>query len=280
MNVMMEFAIFYKVQILAGMLTGGMLSAMGVFVLLKRITFFGVTLSQAASVSVIVALIMGIRGEVFILALTSAIMLPFHFLTQKENRNSEAILSGGFVFFTASGHALTALGGNVSNHLTRAYFGDVLTVSQEEWNHFILPGIAFVPLFLFFFPYFKAVSFDRDETIVAGLHAKSIEFIFFLLLTGILGISIRLFGSFFSLAHLIFPGLLALRFSKSVTGAIIGGLFFSLISTVCGFFLSFLEIPIGDEILHFPTSSIIILILGILSLAGYLIKKRWYGQAL
>lgn len=257
----MEFFQFYKVPILAGILVGILLGAIGIFVVLRRITLFGITLSQAAGVAVILSLIAGIHGEIFILFATVIVMLPFHFFSASSNKNSDAVLAGGFVFFTSLSHLLTAFGGGISNHLTRTFFGDILTVTEDEWLHLTIPILVIIPVFYFLLPYFKAVTFDRDETVILGRNSDLIELLFFLLLTFLLGMAIKLFGSLFSIAHLILPALAVLPFSKNVGRAVIFAMLFSAAATLLGFTLSFFPIHMGSEEIHLPTSTSIILFL-------------------
>lgn len=258
---MLEYIEFYKIPILSGTAAGILLSFLGIFVVLRKTSLFGVTMSQAAGAAVIISFMLGIHGEIFIIAATSLMMLPFFIMTGRKSKFSGAILTGGFVFFTSAGHLITVFGGNVSNHITRAFFGDILTVTQEEWDHLTLPVFMMFPVFIYFLPYFKIVVFDRDHAAIRGLNIRFLEAAYFLMLVFILSISIRLFGSLFSIAQLILPALAVLHLSRSVNFALLYAMLFSITGTLTGFIVSFYPFQAGNETLNLPTTSSIIMVL-------------------
>ncbi|MDH5656212.1 MAG: metal ABC transporter permease [Spirochaetia bacterium] len=257
----LEFIFFYKFPILAGITAGILLALAGVFVVLRKTSLFGITMSQAAGTSVLLSLTAGFQSEIFIMILTSALMLPFFIITGRNTKYSGAILTGGFVFFTSLGHLLTAAGANITNHISRAFFGDILTVSDQEWTDLALPLLVVFPVFFYILPYLKIVTFDRDEAVIGGINAGFVEGVFFILLVYILSISIRLFGSLFSIAQMILPALAVLYFSSGVNRALIFAAVFSTAGTIAGFLISFYPVEIGGNTFNFPTSSAIILAL-------------------
>ena len=270
---MFETLIFYKHQLIAGMLLGGFCSILGVFVLLKRLTIFGVTLSQGATCAVALSLLLnmgndpagdshgGISSDIFVLLFTIIIMAPFFLIKLKNPPNITAILIIGFVFFAALSQILLAIGGQVQNHLLQAFFGNILTSGAEEWQHLILPILIILPLFIYFYRSFTAVAFDRDHAQLSGIATNRIDFMFYLIISYVLASTINLMGSFYTLAHLILPALFALYVCRSIFTALIVSFVYSSLSTVIGFMISLWKIPVGQDGLNLPTSSTVIFVL-------------------
>lgn len=271
---MIESLVFYQSQILFGVLLGAAAAALGVFVLLQRMAFFGVTLSQAATCAVAAALAAGIHNEAVTLALTIAFMLPFFLLRQSKPANMEALLAFGLVFFSSLAHMLLSFSGAAQTHLVTAYFGNILTSDPNEWKHTTVFDVIILVVLAFIFRSLVAVSFDRDHAFLSGIRARAVDFTYFVLLSLVLGTTITHMGSFFTLAHLTVPGLFALALVRSIPAAIIVALIFSAVGTAGGFFLSLFPVPMAGEEIHLPTSSTIVLVLCL----GLIPALIWKGR--
>ena len=68
---------FFLPQILLGTIIGGLIACLGVIIVLRKMAFFGVTLSQVVSSSVAVSLFLGIQGDIFILLLSCLFLITF-----------------------------------------------------------------------------------------------------------------------------------------------------------------------------------------------------------
>lgn len=277
---MIEYLIFYKFQILTGSLAGALAALIGVIVLLKRMTFFGITLAQAAAFSASIMLLLNANHLLYHLPLTILLILPFYYLIRLRDANREALLAVGFVLFTALSQVMLSFGGAVKNHLMTAYFGDILTISQERGMQ-IIPTILILALIIvLFYRLFISVSFDPDHATLRGVPVNPVEFLFFLLLSLVVGIGITLMGSFYTAAQLIIPGLVGLAFSRSVVMASTLAVAFSVLTALLGFLLSLVEIPFGASVIHLPTSSTIIVLMAAGSLILLFLKNRTTGKFL
>ena len=286
---MLETLSFFKIQLVFGLVLGCACALIGVFVLLQRLTVFGVTLSQAATSATAVSLFLGLQSahggagmgglanDLLILFLTTLFMLPFFFVKLRNPPNLSAILVGGLVFFAALSQLLIALGGRVQNHLLRAFFGNILTVSSDEWRHLWIPGVVFLVFFLYYYRSILSVSFDRDHARLTGIKVFWIDLLFFMMLCVVCSLSINLMGSFYSLAHLILPGLVALAISRSVVTTIGVAVLYSATSTLLGFLLSLYKIPVGLGGLNLPTSSTIIMVMCVMLPVFLFAGRLWSG---
>lgn len=258
---MSETLAFYGPQILTGSILGLLTALLGVFVILRRMIFSGVALAQAASAAVVGTLLLQLHSEPIVFLLTTILFVPFYVLQHRTDRHPDAVLAGALVFFSALSQILLALGGNAQNHLITAFFGNILTMPENEWKHLGLPAAGGTVLILFLYRPLLSVSFDRSYAKTSGLRPALIEGPFYLLLIGCLTTAIYLMGSFYTMAHLIIPGLVGLAFARSMGSAFVIAAIISLFATLAGFSLSLIPIEVAGQALNLPTSSTIILVL-------------------
>lgn len=263
---------FYSVQISVALVLGAALAFLGVFVVLRRLAMFGVTLSQAATAAVSLALLLGLKGpessahsrvmgDLLVLALTGLFMLPFYVAVLKAESDPGALLVLGVVVFAAVSQLLLAFGGRVQNHLVQAFFGNVLTTAPGDLQHVWLPFMVLFGAFALGYRDLVAVSFDRDHARLSGSYTRLVEAMFFLGLSYVASEAINLMGSFYTLAQMVIPALVALSLTKSLPAAIFVAVVYSAIVTTVGFALSLETVRVGSETLNLPTSSTIVLLL-------------------
>lgn len=266
-----NFQLFYP-QIILGVLLGVFLSVLGIILVLRRMAFLGVTLSQVSTFAFAVSLFLGFKGEALPIFLSVLILTPIFFLTQTWKSKSDTILGVIFVSFGSAAQVLLAFGGNVQNHIVAAYFGDILT-SEIKLQSFMFPlllGNAF--LFFLFFRKIVFYSFDPDEYKVQRFNPY-IDLIFFLIVNFVLSISVNLLGSFYSAAQLLIPAFVSLYLFKDLKFCLFFAGIFSGVTTILGFIFSLVQIPYRGEIVYLPTSSSIVLTLFFIAITLILVKK-------
>jgi ABC-type Mn2+/Zn2+ transport system permease subunit len=261
---MIAFLEFYQSQVMTGIFIGMLISALGIFVLLQRTVFFGVTLAQATHSALILSILAGFGAESATIPIALALMAPFFLIHHIGSPNADAILAGGFVFFASLSQLMTSFGGAIQSHLIAAYFGDIVTVRDDAYVDLILPISIVIIMLVILYPSLKAVIFDRDDARLIGIPSFAIEVAFFTILTVVMSLTIRLMGTFFTVAHLTIPAAFALRISRSFHAAIVLAALFSSVVTLIGFMISFYPIPFEGGTLNLPTSATIILVMSLI----------------
>ncbi len=243
-------------KILLGSILGIILSCIGIILVLRNMGFFCITLSQIATSSYAILLFFGMHGEFSVLLLSLITMTPLLYLSSKSQK-TDTLLGVLFVLFGALSQLILSMGGSVKNHLLSAYLGDILTSEIEIFS------VSFL-LCIF--------SFDSDEYLVRN-HTPKIDIIFLIIVIICLSVSVHLLGSFYSTAQILIPGFTGLFLFRSMKNIYIFSIIFSLLASFLGFFISLVGFEYGGEMIYFPTSSIIVTILGICSFLMILFKK-------
>ncbi|HMV45159.1 MAG TPA: metal ABC transporter permease [Leptospiraceae bacterium] len=273
MNEILSTLKFFYPQIVIGILIGSLTACLGVILVLRRMAFFGVSLSHVVSSSVAVSLFLGIKSDLLILLISTFFMIPLVMLYKNEDLSGDTILGIILVFFSSISQLLLSLGGNVKNHLMAAYFGDILT-SQVKFSPEIISILLFCSLlFLILYKRILFLSFDEIEFKIRKLSPRLTEFSFYFIMTVSISISVNLFGSFFSIAHLLIPVYTGLFFARSMRFLYFFSIGFSVFSTLIGFLFSLKSFTYNSEIIYLPTSSTIVVTMVIISLVSFIIKK-------
>lgn len=264
--------LFYP-QILMGLVLGSIISFLGVILVLRKMAFFGVTLSQAVSAAVALSLFTGWRGNFPVVLLSCVFFLPLILLKKQNMGESNTLLGILFVSYAALSQVLLSFGGNVQNHILAAYFGDILTSSiSADVTSFFLVGFSLIVYILIYRKVFF-LAFDEDEFRIRKQNVFLIEFLYNLVIIIVLSICVNLLGSFFSIAHLLIPAYTGLLFARSMRFLFVFSFLFSTMATLSGFLFSLLPWTYRGTELYFPTSSIIILFMFLSFVLIYAIKK-------
>ncbi len=258
-------------KIFLGSILGAILTCLGVILVLRNMAFFCITLSQIATTSYAILLFFGLHGEFSVLFLSLCTMTPLLYISSKSHK-TDTLLGVLFVLFGAFSQLILSMGGSVKNHLLSAYFGDILISEIEIFSFSFLICILSFLVYILNFKKILFYSFDQDEYIARG-HSPKIDLVFLILVIICLSVSVHLLGSFYSTAMILIPGFTGLFLFRSLKGIFIFSVTLSLCSSFLGFFLSLIGFKYQMETIYFPTSSLIVSILGIFSFGIILFKK-------
>ncbi len=256
--------------LLAGIGIALVTGPLGCFVVWRRMSFFGDTLSHSALLGVLLSVAFNLNISLTIFAVSSLIALILLRLQKTTNLPNDALL--GLLSHSALAVGMVVLGflSFIRFDIMGLLFGDILSVNVYDLLAIWIGG-AFILLLLWYIwkPLFAStVNFELAEA--EGMNPERVNAIFTILLAALIAISIKMVGLLLITGMLIIPTTMARNLSnnpkKMVILSIIGGL----LSVFIGLYTSF-EINTSSG----PTIVVVALILFILSLVG--IRKKNYG---
>ncbi|MDF3819397.1 metal ABC transporter permease [Leptospira sp. 96542] len=259
-------------QILLGSIMGALLSVLGILIVLRKMAFFGVTLSQAVTFSVALSLFLNWDVEVFPVLFSCVLVFPLLFFRRFESVSEDVVLGILFVFFASASQFLLSFGGHVQNHLMASFFGDILTSQVRLTSIGVYVAIGFFVTYLSFFRRFLFISFDRDQYKIQVGNPIYFDFLFYIILAASLTVAVNLLGTFYSVAHLLIPVFTLLPIIRSLRLLALVSILFSALATIFGFYLSLFGVEAGGETIYFPTSSSIVLLLCVVSFFVYFVR--------
>ena len=256
--------------LLAGIGIALVTGPLGCFVVWRRMSFFGDTLSHSALLGVLLSVAFNLNISLTIFAVSSLIALILLRLQKTTNLPNDALL--GLLSHSALAIGMVVLGflSFIRFDIMGLLFGDILSVNIYDLLAIWIGG-AFILLVLWYIwkPLFAStVNYELAEA--EGMNPERVNAIFTILLAALIAISIKMVGLLLITGMLIIPTTMARNLSnnpkKMVILSIIGGL----LSVFIGLYTSF-EINTSSG----PTIVVVALILFILSLIG--IRKKNYG---
>ncbi len=256
----LESSFLWKDPILGGGLCGLLLSILGVYILLNRIVFVTLSLSQGASLGIFLCFLvldfLGLHSSesslplfagFFLAALTALIFAKF----RKNNAYPDESLMG-LIYIGASG-LIMMIGDRISegrHSIDSLLFGDAVAVTPHD-AHLILA--VCVPLLLIHFIFrreFIFVSADSEFMQIRGLSSKSWMIFLYFTLTIAITASLKILGGLPVFALMVIPPFIALKQTQSFRDAfIVSGLIGALLPAF-GYFFSFLfSFPTGASLI-------------------------------
>ena len=229
---------FFVRALIAGIGVALITGPLGCFVVWRRLSYFGDTLSHSALLGVTMAYSFDLNIALSVFIISSLIALILIHLQKKTNLPGDALLG-------LLAHSSLAVGLVVIGFLTfirfdimGLLFGDILAVTTNDliiiWTGGVL--ILFV-LKLIWKPLFAStVNYELAEA--EGLNPDRSKAIFTILMAAVIAISIKMVGLLLITGMLIIPAAMARNISdspkKMVLYSIIGGL----LSVILGLFTS------------------------------------------
>ncbi|MCS7084157.1 MAG: metal ABC transporter permease [Aquificaceae bacterium] len=224
-------------------------SALGVFVVIRRLSTIGAGISHLSFASVAIALSLNLEPTIFslIIALVSALILRG--LSLRQGIPADASTAVLFALGPAIANLLLAKGDFSPIELNSILYGSLLQAQLTDV--FISAFICFASL-IFILLFFRALillSLSEELAKLKGVKVKAVEYTLSAL-TGIsVAISIKAVGILLSSSLIVIPSLAAILMSNSLKRAVLNAIFIAMLSVSLGMFLSIkLDIPPSSAI--------------------------------
>ncbi|MEI6891719.1 MAG: metal ABC transporter permease [Pontiella sp.] len=233
----------------AGLLISAICALLGVFVILKRAVFIGITLSEVAACGVAASFLLGIPpfagSLVLVLGAVSLLALPF------ENQRIPRDTLMGILFIAAT--ALTILlvckSGTGLMEVNAVLYGDLILASTKELK--ILFGIL-TPALILFLAILRPTLYtfmDREGAKVLGIKTWVWETIYFLMLGVIISAASQIAGAMLIFCYLVVCPAAALVASKRIWVVLTIAPLLSMLATFIGMVVSFnFDLPTNQTI--------------------------------
>lgn len=205
---------FIQTALLGGIITAVLCAYLGVFVILKRIVFMGVALSQVAALGVALGLFIGIDPVMSAFILTLFALILFWLLFTEKNISREALLGFVYAFCAAVSVILVAKNPLAEARGLNLISGNLLYATWQDIKILAIASILILILHILFFKEFIFISFDKETALATGLKANLLDFLLYLTIGIAISLSMKICGVIFVFASLVMPALTSLSFVK------------------------------------------------------------------
>ena len=254
----------------AALITGILLSYLGVHVVGRGIVFVDLALGQISSLGVAFAAFIGtgVTSIPLIFTLSGALLMSFINIRDKRLKH-EAIIGILYAFASALTVLLISKTPHGDSDIQEVLFGNILSVS---WEEITMMGIVFGIIAIvhsIFFRKFLALtkSFEGGENHPTGIF-NIWNFLFFISIGLAIVFAVKINGVIPVFSYLIIPAVSAIMLAKKNVTVVILALIISVIGGFLGLNISFKY--------DFPAGSSIVAVLGVIFILTslYTILKR------
>ncbi len=240
---------FLRYALFAGLLAGSVCALLGVYVILRRIVFLGVALSEAAALGVALGLFVGCNTEGAAFGLTLATALLFSLPGKHQVLSRESLIGWAYVMAAGASIILIAKNPAAEAHGLDVVSGTLLYASRKEiWQLAAVAAVVF-PLFALLHRRFLFVSFDKETARSMGLKTPFYEVCFYLCLGLSISLAMKTAGILFVFASLIVPGMISLSLFRRTSLILVGAVAVAVLSVPVGISFSFhADLPTGPAV--------------------------------
>jgi ABC-type Mn2+/Zn2+ transport system permease subunit len=243
-----EFEFFSK-ALVAGVFVGALCGSLGVFVVLRRMSYIGQGLSQSVLGGVAPAVLSDIDPYLGAVAATVVAGLLISYVGRQHGVRPDAAIGIVSTTMFAAGVALVSANRDKAVNLTDLLFGNILGVTESDIALVAAVSAAMAILGFLFWKLFTFAVVDGPAASAHGVRAATVEMGFTIALAAAVVVSIRIVGVLLIAAVIVIPASTARIFGRSLGPLVAVAACLGMAAAVVGMFASFhLEIASGPAI--------------------------------
>lgn len=243
------FLSFLINSLIVSILLSIIFAILGIFVIIKRMSFFSDGLAHAAVLGLAISFLLNLNPLFFALIFAIIFSLLIYFLQTKTKINLDALI--GLIFVTAFslGLILMSKKAGYQPELLNFLIGNVLTIGKSDLYITIFFSLIVLLIIFSRFNKFFLVIMDPIEAKLKGINIQLYEILFYVILGTSVILGIKLVGVVLVTSFIILPPITASLVSKSFKEFTFISVFLGLLNVISGFFLSYIyNLPLGPSI--------------------------------
>jgi zinc transport system permease protein len=229
---------FFQRALISGLMLSALMAGLGVFVVLRRMSFFSDAIGHAALTGIAIGLLLKLNLFVSALAYSLLIALGIAYVKQKTSLSLDTLLGVFFAASVALGVILIQFTPGYQANLIDFLFGDILTVSRLDLIMTLITVIVTAAIIILFAKPFISIAFNPDLAKAEGLAVATYELVLLLILAAVIALSVKLVGVVLVTALLIIPAASAQNLSFSLSRMFFLSITIGLVAAFLGMFAS------------------------------------------
>ena len=243
---------FFRRGLLAALLVGASGGLIGVYVVLRGMSYVGHGLSHAAIGGAIVGFTLNLNFYAGACAMGLLATLTINKITKNNKIKLDAAIGIVTTAMFALGVAIVSKLRNFKQNFEAALFGNILGITEQDLMMIAL--VAAITFATLFFAYRALLfsTFDNEAARVFGIKTESVQLLFSLLLTLSVIASLNVIGVTMVAATLVAPAMTARMLTDSFSKMLIYSTLIGSITGVTGMYLSYIfNVASGTTIVLF-----------------------------
>ncbi|HIE65627.1 MAG: metal ABC transporter permease [Nitrospira sp.] len=246
---------FMQRAFLSSFLIGLVCSVIGVFVVLKGLSFIGAGTAHAAFAGVTLAFLIGAPPLLMAVIFGLATVWIIAKLQEKGKMKPDVPIGVFYTFTMALAILFIGLMEGYNPEIYGYLFGSILSVTAGDLLVILFLTFAILLTTLLFFKEFHFISFDQEMAEASGIPARNLYFLLLNLISLTVVISLKAVGSILVFALLVIPAAAAQQWAKSMKGMIFYSVMIGVLSSWAGVVFSYwFDLPSGATIVLLTTT--------------------------
>ncbi|SFM39168.1 zinc transport system permease protein [Gracilibacillus orientalis] len=247
---------FLRNTFLTGIIIGIIAPLLGAFVVVRRLSLIADALSHVTLAGIAFGLLLEKKtGAMLITPFYSGLGFSIigSVIVERLRRVYTAFQELAIPIILSGGVGLSVIFISMANgfntDLYNYLFGSVSAVSRHDLYSIIIIAIIVCTVIFLLYKELFLLSFDEEQAVVTGIHAKRIHFVFIVLTALVIAASIRIVGVLLVSALMTLPVAASIRIAKGFKQTIIYAIIYGETAVILGLVSGYyLEIPPGGTI--------------------------------
>ena len=256
------FGDFFTRALIAGIGIAIVTGPLGCLVIWRRLSYFGDTLAHSALLGVTLAYAFSINISLSVFIISGTVALLLISLQKRTKLAGDSLL--GLLAHSSLAIGLVLIGflSSIRFDLMGLLFGDILAVTTQDILIIWFGGLIILGILFYIWKSIFAATVNYDLAAAEGMKPDLSNFIFTILLAGVIAISIKMIGALLITGLLLIPAATARSLSNNPFQMVILSILVGITSVITGLFGS-LELNTASG----PSIVVAALVLFILSIS-------------
>jgi zinc transport system permease protein len=236
-------------SLIAGLCLTCLTGPLGTFVVWRRMSYFGDTLSHAALLGVAFGFLLNINLFYAIILVTSILAMGLLWLESQKQLSVDTLL--GILAHSALslGLVVISLMNNIRIDLMGYLFGDLLSITMFDVYQILICVVIIGFLLVWHWNHFLFITVSEELAFSHGVNVPLTKFVLTILLALTIGIAMKFVGALIITALLIIPAATARYYAKNPESMAIIAILIGMLSIFGGILFSLLyDTPTGPSV--------------------------------
>ena len=230
----------------SGLLIGSICSFFGVFVVLKRLVFIGITLLQASACGIAAAFLFHFNPSAGAVCAALATVTILALPAEERKIPRDALMALIFILASSLSVLFVAKSPVGFEEVKELLYGDLILCSPSDFKVLLC---ALLPPFFLLLLFLRPVTYtflDREEARVLGLRVRFWELLFFYASALVISAASKLGGMVLVFCYLVIPPMAGLLLCTRLRAVFLTAQVLAALATLAGFYLSFkYDLPVN-----------------------------------
>ncbi|MCX6770773.1 MAG: metal ABC transporter permease [Candidatus Micrarchaeota archaeon] len=229
---------FMQRAFVGGILIAILCSAIGVFLVLRRMALLGDGLAHISFGGIAAGMFFKVYPIVSALVFSVLAAIGIQKLKQMKIYSDSAIAIF-FSFGLALGVVLVSLSHGFNADLMSYLFGSILSVSEADILLILAVGLATLAMLVLFYKELFYITFDEESARAAGVPVERLNTVLLVLTSVAVVLSMQVVGILLVSSFIVIPASIALPLCRSFRQAVLMSVLFAVASVVAGLLLAY-----------------------------------------